>query len=77
MKLLTAFLVLWSFGALNTLLIVHRLGQKSLFKLPGPTLIFTPDPKSFYGIWEMQEGKVVSRCIYIRIWHVFAQKDCI
>ena len=42
-----------------------------LFKLPRPTLIFTPDPKSFYGISETQEGNVVSKCIYIRILPVF------
>ena len=46
-----------SYGSL-----ISRLGQKKnicLFKLPRPTLIFTPDPKSFYGIWETQEGNVV------------------
>ena len=44
-----------------------------MFQLSWPTLIFTPDPKRFYCSWETQEGKVVSKWIYIRIWPVFAR----
>ena len=32
------------------------------------------DPKSFYGIWETQGVNVVSKCYYVGIWPVLAQK---
>ena len=38
---------------------------------------FTPDPRSFYGIWEKQKGNVVSKCISYEFCQVLNKQECI